>query len=434
MIKTLTILTALAYPQPDSTFTLQDALATALENNYQIRLERKNLEVAKNNNSAGNAGMLPTVALSGGANQSIRNTEQTLEFGDGPVTQSRDGAKSTSYSAGIDMEWTLFDGMKMFTTKDKLGALESTNKLALKSRIETTLADVIKAYFSTSLEEERLELMKSSLKVSEERVKISKQKYDVGKASKMEYLQAQVDLNTDKSALVKQQEMIIAQKLQLWQMLGTVAPDSSVNLEYNYTPNASLSLESLQENSLNLNPNLQFLKSQSHTNYLAVKEFRQDVWPKLVFNLGYNYSNQQNEVGVLRGNQATGLSYGLSANMTVFDGWNQRRQIQNARVNLERSEITYHEAETQIISSLRTAYLTFQNALQLITLEEQNLEVARENESIALERYRVGKSNALEIREAQRNAISAEVRYLEAIHTANMAEVELMRLSGQLLD
>lgn len=434
MIKSLVIITALIATEQDSTFTLDEALSVALENNFQIRLEQKSLEIAEENNQIGNAGMLPTVSLSGGANQSIQNTEQTLEFGDGPVTQSRNGAKSTSYNAGAELQWTLFDGMKMFVTKDKLNQLENTGQLALKSRIETTLSEVIKAYYATALEEERLELMKSSLEVSEERVTISKQKYEVGKASKMEYLQAQVDLNADKSALVRQQEAIIAQKLMLWQMLGTVAPDTTIHLTYDYTPNRIFDLQELQKNALQRNPNLLFLQSQSKVNLLAIQEFRKDLWPKLNFNMGYRFAEQQNEVGVMRENQAIGLSYGLTATMTVFDGWNQKRQLQNAQVQADRADLTYQEAETQIISSVRSAFLTYQNSLELIKLEEQNLEVARENEDIALERYRVGRSNALEIREAQRNAISAEIRYLEAIHSANMAEVELLRLSGQLMD
>jgi len=72
--------------------------------------------------------------------------------------------------------------------------------------------------------------------------------------------------------------------------------------------------------------------------------------------------------------------------------------------------------------------------VELAELEYLNLEVAQENEEIAFERYRIGKSNPLELREAQNNRLNAEVRYLETRNTAKIAGIELQRLSGLLLD
>lgn len=167
---------------------------------------------------------------------------------------------------------------------------------------------------------------------------------------------------------------------------------------------------------------------------LIIKEEERDLLPSLSFNLGYTFAEQQSEVGILRSNQSLGFNYGLTASIPLFDGLNQRRQIQNAKVQAETASFSYAAARTQLLTAIRSAYLTYQNSLQLVDLEEENLQVAKENEEIALERYRIGRSNPLEIREAQNNAVTAQIRYLEALNTAKIAEIELMRLSGQIVD
>ena len=194
-----------------------------------------------------------------------------------------------------------------------------------------------------------------------------------------------------------------------------------------------LTEEMVLESSVRNNPDLNFLSSNREVALLSRVELERQQWPSLDFNLGYSYSNLNAEAGFLQSNQSNGVNYGLTARMTLFDGLNQRRSIQNARIQAESSQLAYEQAKSQLITAVRSAFLTYQNSIELAELERQNLEVAKENEQIALERYRIGKSNPLELREAQNNLLNAEVRYLESRNTAKIAEIELRRLSGLLL-
>ncbi|MEQ8473255.1 MAG: TolC family protein [Marinoscillum sp.] len=435
MIKTLLLLFTVtgAFQEPDSTLSAEEAVSIALEKNFDIRLEKFNLDISKNNNTYGNAGFFPTVDIGAGASQSIRNTDQTLDFGEGPVQQSQSGAKNTNYNAGINLEWTVFDGLKMFATKEKLDQFARANQSAFKAQIQNVISDVLKAFYNAALEQERLSLLQSTLELSEERVVISKNKYEVGKASKLEFLQAQVDFNTDQSAYVRQQEVIALRKYELQQLLGITPISDSISLKYSYELEFVKSRGEAEDIALIQNPDLQFLLEQKEVSILTTKELERERLPSLDFNLGYNYSKQESEVGVLRSNQATGFNYGVTASMTLFDGMNQHRNIQNAKIQSEQAMTMYDRAKAQLITSVRSAFMTYQNAVTLADLETKNLEVAQENIEIALERYRVGKSNPLEIREAQNNAVDAKIRQLEAINTAKIAEIELMRLTGEIL-
>ncbi|MFH6982804.1 TolC family protein [Marinoscillum luteum] len=432
MIKGLFILIGMIsfIQDPHLVMDEETVVSIALEKNFDLILESYQVVLAENDNTMGNAGMLPTIDLSGEARQSIQNTEQQFFSGD---TQSRTAAKTTNYNAGVNMAWTLFDGLKMFATKERLEEIQKTNEYAFRAQVQNVLSDVMKAFYNTALEQERLALLQSTLALSEERVGISKEKYEVGKASKLEYLQAQVDYNTDQSALVRQQEVIARSKLALLQLLGLDTSDS-LSLQYNYELNGLLALPELEETALQQNPDLQYLQSQREVAVLTTRERERELYPSLDFNLGYNYSNLKAEAGFLQSNRTNGVNYGLSATMTLFDGLNQQRAIQNSRIQSEYAMTAFEQAKMQLLTAIRSGFLTLKNSLTLVALEEQNLEVAKENVEIALERYRIGKSNPLEIREAQNNAVNAQIRHLEALNSAKIAEIELKRLSGQIIN
>lgn len=434
MIKVLLVAITFSVQAPaievDSTLTETEAVSIALENSFDIKLEKYNMEIAKNNNTLGNAGFLPTVEANASTNKTIQDTELEFASGDG---QSRDGAESTSTNAGVSLNWTIFDGLRMFATKERLEQIEQSNSYILKARIQNTISDVLKAFYNAGLEQERLRLLRSNLELSAERVQISKDKYEIGKASKLEYLQAQVDYNTDQSSYVKQQEVIAVRLYELQRVLGLIEASDSITLDFSYDLDLVMSREQAEDLALTQNPDLQTMQLSREVSIMATKELERARLPSLDFNLGYNYAKSEAEAGFVLQNQSNGLNYGLSANITLFDGMNQSRQIQNARLQAEYAQTSFERSKTILMTSIRSAFLTYQNAVQLAALETENLAVAEENVSIALERYRIGKSNPLEIREAQNNAVNAQIRHLEALNTAKIAEIELLRLTGEIV-
>ena len=132
-------------------------------------------------------------------------------------------------------------------------------------------------------------------------------------------------------------------------------------------------------------------------------------------------------------NQVRGLNYGLTASVPIFDGFNLRRQEQNARVIEEQRRLQLDQTNLQLDTDAATAFAQYQNYLQLLDLEETNIQLARQNVAIALERYRLGLLTPLTLREAQRNELDAETRLLDIRYAAKQAELALRRLSGELV-
>ena len=409
--------------------TLTDAIALTLENSFQIRISQNNLRIANTNNHIGNAGMLPIVSANASVNRSRLNAEQ--EFLDGRIVPVDNGNRQV-VNAGVNMNWRLFDGTRMFATLSRLQQEAIASNLQLKIQIDNTLGQMLQSYYRVAVEQERLALFQSNVMFSEERVRIVDEKYKVGKESKLSLLQAKVDLNSDRSSLVQQRELLVGQKLALVQLMGVDPFDFEV--QFQFSIDNSLILSELEAAAATHNPMLQMQQSNKQIQDLQVKELNRGRLPQLDLNIGYGYGNLQSDAGFLVGNESFDFNYGLSATVNLFSGFNQMRNIQNAQVALENSQLLQQEAEQMIVSNLLNAFTAYRNNLELLELESENLEVANENSEIALERFRLGVSDALALREAQVNAVNARIRLLQSQFNAKAAEVELYRLSGKLTE
>lgn len=411
------------------TLELSTAIQIGLENNLNLKISEGNRVIAANNNALGNAGFLPSLNLTASQRYTLENTSQTFATG---MEQNRDGAKSNNLSAGAGITWTLFDGTKMFSTKGRLAELEKQGIAINKSVIQNIVAQIGTEYYTVSLEQLRLELLQHNIELSEDRMEIAKNKYAYGKASKMEYLQAQVDLNRDLSDLMIQEEHLAASKTALNELLGR---DVTLIFFTKFDPELNLDLdyESLKDALYVNNPELQAARYQLNASYFAKKELSGERLPAIGLNAGYNYARSEAQAGFLFNRQSSGITYGISATWNIFDGFNLNRRIQNARIAMENSELNYEALKLSLERELYSIFINYKNNIQLHVLEDENRKVAQENNDIAIERYRVGNASPLELREAQINLLEANLRLLNAAYSIKTAEINLFLLSGQLV-
>jgi outer membrane protein TolC len=411
------------------TLVLSTAIQIGLENNFNIKISQGQQEIASNNNTLGNAGFLPTFDLSAAQRYTIENTSQT--FLDGRE-QNRDGAKSNNFSAGAIINWTLFDGSSMFFTKNRLEELEKQGIALTESVVQNIVAQIAIEFYTVALEQIRLGILEENIGLSEDRMEIAKNKYEFGKVSKMEYLQAQVDLNRDKSNYMIQQENLAASKTALNELLGR---DVTLDFYVVFDPelNTGLQYEELRSAMENSNPELLAAKYGINASQLAQKELFGERIPEIGVNIGYNYAKSEAQAGFLLSRQSSGLTYGVSATWNLFDGFNLNRRIQNAKITAENTELNYEAIKLSLERELYSIFINYQNNIQLRDMEDVNREVARENNEIAIERYQVGNSSPLELREAQINLLEANLRFLNAAYSIKTGEIDLLLLAGLLM-
>lgn len=410
----------------------EQAIANALENNYLIKISNTQIKIAESNNTKGNAGMLPTITGNASKNYNVNNTQLTF-FDDKLPIIDRKGVQNNTGNAGLSFAWTLFDGKGMFIARDQLGKLQSLAENNAKIQITNTVAQVLTAYYDVVRGEKRVKNLKKGLEISNDRLKLSKDRYEVGQGSKVDFLSAQVDYNQDKSDVIAAEQAVNNTKMGL-NTLMVKLPNNAFSTVDSILIDQFLDLESLKSSTLAANPNLKQAKINNNLAELDMKLLKASQMPTLDLLSGYNYNTFNNGAGApqqTKNSQIFALNYGLRASVNIFDGHNLKRRIENARLITEINQIQEKDLLNQLNLMVERSFQNYKNALELIKLENENYKIADLNTDIAFERYRVGNSSAYELREVQRNAVAAETRLIEAEYSAKINEIELNRISGK---
>lgn len=420
--------------------TLEQAIRTALENNYQIKIAQSQVQLAENDNRYRNAGFLPIIA--GNAQKNFNHNSQFQAFFPDVNGNTRpdirlSGVPSNNSTAGVNAVWTIFDGFGMFIARDRLAELVKSGEANAQVTVETTVANVSAAYYDVIRQQERVNALRDALdSISAERVRLARDRFEVGQGAKVDYLSAQVDYNTDKAALITQEQALQNAKIALNALLVRDRTTDFVVAD-TITYRRDINLEALREQARRQNPALLAAALNRRIAALDVEAQKAALYPVVDVLGGYNYSANNNLAPAGFGPRQSrngSLTYGLRATIPILNGFNQRRLIQNAKINQIITEQQEADLLVQIDAALEQTFVNYRNSLRLVDVETQNLSIARQNVDIALERYRIGVATPLELREAQRNAVAVETRLIEAEFNTKVAEIELMRLSSAIVE
>lgn len=413
-------------------YNLNDCIRIALEKNFSILIARNNESISNNNHTPGNAGYLPTLELSGNYSGASNSTTSNLTNGS---QSTSNGVFSTTASAGLNLDWTIFSGFNVSTTYKKLGELKQIGELNTRLAVENLVSDIVLGYNDYIQQVQMLKNLGYAVALSKERLRIDQDRYLLGSSSKLQVLQSRVYLNADSSNLSKQVEVVRTAQVRLNELMSVedmalnfISQDTSVDV------NPSLLYEKLLDETLTRNTTLNIAGRNKTISEYDYRIISSRSYPYLNFSTGYNYSRYGYSEGGYKNQNNKGMNYGLTLGMTLFDGLNQRRSIHNSEITRMNNDLQYKQIEQGIRADLLTIYSGYSNNLRLIKLEEQNLQTAAENLSIALERYKLGSLSGIDLREVQKSYLDARERLLLIQSQAKLAEVSLELISGRIME
>ena len=409
--------------------TLSTSIELALKHNFFINIARNDEQIAKNDNTIGNAGFLPVVDVVAGISTANNNTEQ--EYSNG-TTVKQDGAKTDNINAAARLNWTLFDGMRMFAAKSRLAVNEEAAAIKLKIEIENVVADVINTYFNVVKLQEEIRVLEETIKIYDDRMRIAETRFQIGSASKLDFLQAGVDRNAKLSEIMRQRINLEEANANLNRLMGrnefqTFNATDSIIIDYNPV------LIELQKSIVTNNSEINLGIKNTELSHHIINEYRALRYPWLNANVNYNFNRTENEVGFSLLTKNQGLSAGLTLTWNIFNGFNTGRQVQNAKLNYESTQLLLSDTRAKIAYELYVAFRKYESDREILTLEESNLESAMENVNVALEAYRLGSISGLQLKEAQNSYEEAYTRLLDSRYQAKLSETTLMRLNGDLV-
>ena len=407
---------------------LEDAVKIALENNYEIKIASNVLKIDKTNVTSGNAGMLPKVAATITDNNALQNLSQTKADG---TTTKLDNAKSSNLNYGVGLDWTIFDGLKMFAKLDQLKELQKLGETQLRGTILSKIGAVTSTYFDLVQQQQQLQALDTTIVISKQRLALAQNRFTIGKASKLEVLNAQVDLNSDTTTLLRQKELYANTKIVFNQIL---ARDLKLDFKVadKITVDDKLLLPELTALAQKQNPQLEAQIINQRVSELQLKQIKAARYPTVKVNSGYSFAESKASLGFTTQSSARGLNYGFSAAMNIFDGFSQNRNEKIAQIEIDNSKIAIEQQNVALNAQLATSYQTYLTNLELIDLERKNEAIAKQNLEITLDKFHIGTITTLEFRTAQLNYINAKVRYSNAQFQAKLSEIALKELAGNL--
>ncbi|MBX3163899.1 MAG: TolC family protein [Bacteroidetes bacterium] len=409
--------------------SIDDAIKLALQKNYAVMIEKNNVEIAKAQNNIGNAGMSPSVSLNGGFNFSVLNSHQ--EFNTGAV-QERTGAKSQNLSASINASWTIFDGMKMFAVKKRLGMNEQLSSIALKQQMENTVYDVIAAYYNVVKIQQLIKAAQQNLSIYEEQKKIAQKKFEIGSDSKVDFLLAQSEENKVKSEVLQQQILLLNAKVNLNVLLNR-SSDTDFKAEDNIVSTYNPNFDELKKSTPQNNPAILISKQNELIFNQSVKEARSANLPLVQLQGAYNLTRANSQAGFLFMNRQTGPMAGITASWLLFNGGKNNRLVKERNILALNQKYITEQTQLQVDALVYINYQAFLLNKQILEMETQNLTDANEVQNISLERYKIGKAAFLETIQTQKNLEDTQTRYINALYNMKISETELLKTNGELV-
>lgn len=407
--------------------SLKECLEKGLNKNYSLRIIRNEEQMAANNATMENAGLLPSVSLSAGYNGSAygRNTTSTS----GATTKDR-GIYDDGINAGVDVSWTLFDGFKTVANYDRLRELSLISSTQTRLAVEDYMAELTAEYYNFVQQRQRLDNYISAVELSRERLRIVYERWMIGSLSRLDLLQARVDFNADSAQCLKQREALASSRIRLHELMA----EDSLNINFAPAENGIelLVLPLFDSLWVQTKDNNASMLIAAHNRTLAdieLRSVRSRNFPYLKMAAGYGYSTNHYGAGATLKRNQWGGDVGLTLGFNLYDG-KRRSEQRNARLSVKNAELEEYDLTLSLYTDLADLWQAYENNRMLLALEKENVIAARENYDIAHERYLLGDLSGIEMREAQKSLLDAEERILVAEYNTKLCEISLLQLSG----
>lgn len=407
--------------------TLRQAIDSALKNNLDISISRSDVEVAQVNNHISIAGGLPTVTGTLNDQEQITAVNQKLNTG---TEISRNGAASNNLQVGVTGSMLVFNGWRVVAAKKRLAELQTLSEAQLAAQIQNVVANVLVSYYDVVRQEDYLTTLSYSLSLSQKRLEIFQIRKDVGLANNVDIFQAQIDVNTIAQNIAQQQLVLIQSKINLVQLMNST--DSSFRIVDSITVDSSLTIDPIFQ-AIQQNPEVIVAQQQIRVNEQLERETAALRYPAVRVNAGYNFSRNQNAAGLTLLNQSYGPFVGLNVQVPIFNGGVTKRQIRIAEISTRTSELVRDNTISNLTTSARSSFEAYRITLQQLEQARANYELSRKLVDLTLQRFNLNVATIIEVREAQRSLEEAGFRLVNLSYSAKIAEIELKRLSNQLL-
>ena len=412
------------------TYDISSLINRVLEENYQIRIVKNRALISDNNNTPGNAGLLPTLDAQltrSRSNNNIRN-----EYFTGVVRED-DNARSDNFNTYAILNWTVFDGFRMFARRDQLGMLSDLGQLETRYYIEQTVADIANAWYQLIRENRLLANYFETLGVSRYRLVLEKKKLDVGSGNALLFNQALVDYNTDSLAMMNQERIIKSLVIRINE-IANLDPDMNIKPADEIINGLILQKDTLLKKAIDANIEIKQTLIEEMIAEKDIAIMRSNYYPEVNIYGQYSFNRQTNEIGTIQYGKNFGRQVGVTVRFNLFNGFNDKRMVENSKVTMENTSLQKENIRKQISSTVIDNYYQYISIAQQVVVAEQNIITAQKSLDIGKAQFQEGAISGFDFRQTQLSLIRAQNAASTLKYNLKSIEIELLRLSGDIVE
>ena len=424
----LFIVAAVSQVNAQQKLTLDNAIAIALKNSYDVELVRNQLAISNINNNPGVAGALPTVNINASDNEQIISINQ--KFPDANRNTQRNNVGSNILQVGVTGSMLLYNGNRIVATQKRLAQIELLNKNVLNAQLQNTMAIVSVRYYEIVRQQELLKTIQKSIAVFQKRLDVLEARKEAGLANNADIYQAKLDLNQQKQALETQYLIIKQSKADLLQSM-VQAPDSVIVVDDKIAIDKTLSLENIK-GALPSNPDYLAAATQITINQLIEKETAALRMPSLRATTGFNLNSNKSAAGFILLNQSYGPFFGVNLSVPLYNGSVFKRQGQVAAINTRSAKLQQENLALTLETNAVKTFNAYTNAITQMQTEADNYALSGQLLDLVMQKFELAQATIIEVRQAQQSFENAGYRLVNLQYTAKIAEIELNRLGSKL--
>lgn len=412
----------------------QEVISQMLENNFDIKLAENQVEIAENNQSIWNSGYLPTLTGLAGANYDLNDRLTEPEEGD--VVDQR-GIESNRYNASINVGYTLFDGLGRFYSYKSLKEQYDLSQLEARETIENSILQIMSVYYEIARLTENIDVLTETLEISKNRVTRAQYQFEYGQANNLVVLNARVDVNNDSITLLETEQQLKNTKRDLNVLIDREVSENQFEVDTTVNFVSELELESFINEAEANNVSLLQIDQNLEISDYDIKISKSGYLPSIDLSGSYGWNRDRSAASAFFPGSTTttdGFGAGVSLSWNIFDGGTTKVQIQNSKIRYESQEIIKEQIESEVERDIANALGNYQNKLFILRVQEENVKTNLDNFNRSQEQYKLGRITSIEFRQAQINLLDARTSLNLAKYDAKLAELQLLQLTGQLLN
>ena len=404
--------------------TLDQALEIALSESNTIKIADMTVEKTGYAKKGSYAALYPNINVTGSYQRTLLKQVMVMDMGGQTmeIKVGRDNNITTSASASMPLiNAQLWESLKLSGMDVELAVEQArSSKIGLIKQVK-------QAFYTVLLAEKSYDVVSEVYSNAQKNYETTEQRFNVGKASEVERLRAQVTMmNAEPSVSSAENAVTLA----TWQLKAVMGIDLGTNIQVvgdlnNYTD--EMLAPYVSEDDLSSNSTLLQLDIQNRMLESTIKMQKNQYIPTLAASINYNYS----AMGDDKLSWFPSSNAAISLNIPVFDGFQKRFNIKQTKVSKNMLELQREDTER----NLRIAIRNYNDQIALCIKNYQaanaTVEVAQKSYNISEKMYEVGKATMVELNDAQVALMQAQLTQAQAVYDFMVAKAALDELIGK---